>query len=866
MKNRKRFMPKTALHLTVSTIAVVAMCGAPAAMAQDSGAQGAANEDIEEIVTIGTRVKGRTITQTAVPVDIITSDSLRKNGQVETARLLRNLAPSFNYYETTIGDGSDILRPATLRGLGPDQVLILVNGKRRVGFPWIGVGQTVNRGSTGVDLNSIPSSGIGRIEILRDGASSQYGSDAIAGVINIQLRNDVDQTQMQARFGQTYEGDGAQWMLSGNTGFSLGDGGFLNLTFEARDINRTNRADVSGNTGTVVMRIGDTSISDNYNIAANLMLPISESVELYSFGTYATRKGLSGGFFRWPFAQDRSVPQVFPDGFLPLQTTKVEDIGVVGGIRFRFADDWELDTSVNYGRNEFGFGVQNSINASIAAQFRQRNPLATDAEIAANSGPNEGFSGAAELEQLIVGVDLAGAQDIGLPELLHIATGVLFRHEKYTLKEGDFESFSCGDSATALSIPSLFQDLSVPADEFTSFANCGFQGFPGYSSQSAGSVSRDNWAIYLDLETNITDQWLVTGAVRWEDFEGTGDKVTGKFATRFEMIPGFAVRGAVQTGFRAPSLPQVRFTSVTTSAGATGLVQTLLAPNDDPFTQALGIGTLELETSQNYSVGFVWDSDTGFTFTVDAYQINIDNRIVLSGTIDPAQLAGNNDAAIAALEARGIGQGQFFVNAVDTRTRGVDLVATFTTPVARGSLTSTLAISVVDNKVKKVNDVGNISKDIIFNEANVINVEDSAPSTRITATMDYSDDKFGALVRVNYFSKTQSGFFGFANPAFPAFVFVDIFGADPADVRKVKAAALVDLELSYNFTDFIQIAVGADNIFDTKPNKVPKNSISRLISDGLPQPGVFGNFKFPWRGVAYGLNGGFYYFRTLVTF
>ncbi len=853
---------------TASAVAMLAVLGAYAGpvLAQDGEADQAESGAIEEIVTIGTRVKGRTATETPVPVDIITSDYLDRNGQTETARLLRNLAPSFNYYETTIGDGTDILRPATLRGLGPDQVLVLVNGKRRVGFPWIGVGQTVNRGSTGVDFNSIPAAAIKRIEILRDGASAQYGSDAIAGVINIVLRDDVDVTRIQGRWGQTYEGDGDQWNISANSGFEVGDGGYINLTVQTADLNRTNRADVSGRTGTVIMRIGDTAISDNWTVGGNAMVPLGDSGEFYAFGTIAHREGLSGGFFRHPFQSDRSVPQVFPDGFLPLQTTEVDDAGAVAGLRLKFADTWELDTSVNYGRNKFGFGAKNTINVSIAAQFRQRNPDATDAEIAANSGPNEVFSGAAESQQVVISSDLSGQADIGLPDTLYVATGVQWRHEEYTLIQGDFESFSCGDTAQKINIPSLFQDLSVPPDEYTSFANCGVQGFPGYSSEVAGGISRNNWAIYLDVETNLTPEWLVTGAVRYEDYENTGDKVTGKFSTRYAITPIFAVRGAVQTGFRAPSLAQIRFTSVTTSAGAGGLAQTLLAPNDDPFTQAVGIGKLNIEKSQNYSIGFVWQPLDGASLTVDAYQINLDDRIVLSGTLDAAALAGNQ-AAIDALASRGIDQGQFFVNAVNTRTRGVDIVGSYATDVADGTLNTSVAISIIDNKVKKVKDVGNIAANLIFNRANVINVEDSAPTARATVTFDYTREKFGSLLRLNYYGSTQSGFFAFANPAFPKGFFVGVLGADPADVRKIKRAVLVDWELSYDINEFIQIAAGANNLLNKKPNKLPNNAISRLISDGVFPPNqTFGNFKYPWRGVAYGINGGFYYFRTLIRF
>jgi len=850
--------------------------GSGVALAQDRDAP----KNVDEIVTIGTRVAGRTATETTAPIDIINTESINRFGQTETARLIQQLAPSFNFGNNTISDGSDISRPATLRGLGPDQVLVLINGKRNVGSAWVNIGESVGRGSAGVDLNSIPAASIARIEILRDGASSQYGSDAIAGVINIVLKDQAEGTQVIAEYGQTYQGDGDTYTVSINQGFKIGDGGFINLTGERRDRNFTNRANQSNRTlagvnagipavptaGKTIFRIGDSDAL-NWQFMGNAMVPLGEDFEFYAFGKYMDRTGESTGFYRHPFTADRAVPQVFPNGFLPLQTTEVIEQSAVAGIRWDITDDWHMDASVNFGSNKFSFGAKNSINASIAAEFLDANPGATNAQIAANAGPTQVFSGALRVDQVIFDVDFNGQVDLGLPHPLYVATGFEQREETYRITQGDPASYQCGTNDSLTPHPSVVDPAQT--------ANCGIQAFPGYSPTSAGKIDRDNIALYLDLETNILDNLLVSGAVRWENYSDVGDHFSGKVGTRYEFVDGFAMRGTFSKGFRAASLQQQGFTSVVTQGGASGLTQTLIANLNDPFSKALGIKKLDFETSTNFSLGFVWNSVPGLTVTVDAFHIKINNRIAFSQALGVGELTALGlTSAVTSLTSRGIGQGAVFFNAIDTRTRGIDIVASYDHDLGPGNLTTTLAVALNETAVKNKHAPAGIDPDVFFNRVSKTFVEDIQPNKRATLTLDYAWQNLSSLVRVNYYGATSNGFFTaediFGCPRDVACGPVTPFGLDPAGDTKVDSAFLVDLEFSLHVNEHLSVSLGANNVFDKKPDSLPNNSVIRWITDGAafggPPNTSFGNVKYPLRGVPYGINGGFYYFRTTLNF
>ena len=425
--------------------------------------QSFAQEDrvLEEVITIGTRVEGRTATQAAVPIDIIQADELAKGGFTELGQSLQSLAPSFNFSRTQISDGGDLFRPATLRGLQPDQTLVLINGKRRHSQAIFQPANTVGGGASGTDMNAIPLTALRAVEVLRDGAAAQYGSDAIAGVINLQLKDTTDETTGFIQYGEMGDGDGETVTAGINTGFELGsEGGFVNFSLEYRDFEETNRA----NPGWFQGDAGGDFSTFFYNAA----LPIGDGGELYSFGGYSERSALGSGFRRAADSAAQNVPQVYPDGFLPNIANEAEDISFAIGYRKEFSEEWDFDVSYVYGENEYEFDSENTINASIAGEYLQKNPGASDADIAANSGPSGGFSGGRGFEQSTFNLDLHGSIDVG-GEPLYIAIGAEYRDETATSEAGVFASYSCGSQVTA-SVPSVIDPEQL--------AGCGFQPFP----------------------------------------------------------------------------------------------------------------------------------------------------------------------------------------------------------------------------------------------------------------------------------------------------------------------------------------------------------------------------------------------------
>lgn len=847
-----------------ATAASVFALIADGAMAQTQAADEEDNNigEIEEIVTIGSRVAGRTRVETMVPVDVISFDQVNRTGFSELGAALQAVAPSFNFSRTQISDESDVFRPATLRGLGPDQVLVLVNGKRRHQRSQLSLSGTVGEGATGVDFNAIPVAALKRVDILRDGAAAQYGSDAIAGVINLTLNDSVDSINLSARAGQTYEGDGESFQISANGGFSLGERGFVNLTAEYRNSDETNRADISPFFGERVFQVGDPD-ADAVLLFANSGFQLSDNVELYAFGGYSQNDAIGAGFFRFPFQDARAVTPLFPDGFLPRNVMESEDISVAGGIRGDFdlaGAPWTFDLSANYGKNDFTLGVRNAPNVSIASAFLQNNPGATLEEIAANAGPTESPARALEYDQLTLNADFTGEIRNLLPDSLYVAAGFQYRDEGFEQIPGPLESFSCGGSAENAFIPSLNDQLDP--DGSVDAATCGFQAFPGFRPETARDIGRDSYSIYLDAETNLTPWWRVGVAARLEDVSQVNEEVIWKVSSRVEASETLAFRGNISTGFRAPSLQQIGFSNVTTTASADGLAEILLAPVGSEFPSIFGIDNLDAEKSDNFSVGMVWQPLSNLTVTVDAFLIEIDNRIILGNPLRAGDL-GDFPEAIQFLEDNQVGQANFFSNAVNSETRGLDIVIDHSMPVGAGSLKSTLAINLNKTDVEQIEAPEGIDPRLLFPEPSQRFVEDGQPHVRINTTFDYEQGPLGALLRLNYFGKTETTFFtagglGFPPPAISGLGLADL------DVLSPGRAVLVDLEFSYRFMENVQLAVGANNITDEKPNKVADNAALRFITEG--RPGVFGNLKFPLRGTAFGMNGGFYYARLNVSF
>lgn len=820
-------------------------------------ASGVADEDrgerIEEIVTVGTRVSGRTVTDSTVPVDVITLEAIRDNGYTEFGPMLQALAPSFNFSRTQISDGSDIFRPATLRGLGPDQILVLVNGKRRHQRSLLSLTGTVGEGATGTDFNAIPTAAIGRVEILRDGAAAQYGSDAIAGVINVSLKDSVDEFYVSSQVGQAFEGDGESFRITANGGVAVGETGKLNVTAEWRDSAITNRADISPFFGDRRFQIGEPD-AEAFLAFYNFTAPINEHVELYSFGGYSDNDATGAGFYRFPTQAERAVPQAFPEGFLPRDVNESEDISAAVGLRGNIAEGWSYDTSVVYGKNDYDLRVRNAPNVSIAADFFANNPDATAAEIAANVGPTEGFSGSLEFEQLTANADLFGEIDDILPDTLYAAVGFEYRDENFRITPGQLESFSCGLSPENRFIPSIV-DPAVGA-------TCGFQAFPGFRPEAATRSGRDSYAVYLDLETNPLPWWTLGFATRYEDFSKVGDKITWKVSSRAEVTDQFALRGAISTGFRAPSLQQLSFTTVTTTASSDGLAEVLLAPIGSEFPGFFGIENLDIETSDNFSAGLVWQPRDDLTITIDAFLIQIDDRIVLGNPLRAGDLAALPEAAQFLIDNQ-IGQANFFSNAVNTETRGIDIVINHDRPFAGGVLNATLAMNLNRTEIQKLNAPQGVDPDLLFPEPSRRFLERGQPRVRVNGTLDYDRGPWHGLVRANYFGKTITSFFSAPGLGFPPGA-IDFLGLDPSPTIRPGSAVLVDIEAGFDITPWMRLSVGANNLLDEKPNKLSDNSPLRFISSD--PSGEFGNIKFPLRGTAFGQTGGFYYARIDLNF
>ena len=599
-----------------------------------------------EEITVGSRAPG-VEAQLAVPVDIITSAELKATGLSETAQIIQAVAPSFNFPRPTITDGTDTVRPATLRGLGPDQVLVLINGKRRHTSSLVHVNGSIGRGSTGVDLNAIPPSAIERVEILRDGAAAQYGSDAIAGVINVVLKSGRTTKDLAYKIGGTSEGDGELNELSGNYGFNLFGGG-VNVSAEYRDRNRTNRAGPDPRPqGTDPgvdppaqpnHRWGDGDTNDTMVFAnGEFPLNVAQNRSLYLFGGVSRRLGNSAGFFR--LAGDaRNWKTIYPQGFLPQIEPDVVDGSVAGGVRGA-ASGWAYDASLEWGHNSFDFHVTNSLNASLGP--------------AVPPNQTEFYAGSFVFDQWVANLDLTRPVTFGPIRHANVAFGAEWRRENYQIIAGEENSYIDGGFRNQLG------GLAAP----------GAQVFPGFRPSNEVDESRDSFAGYVDLEGDLTG-WLRVGvAGRTEHYSDFGNTSNGKLTARLEPVPRVVVRGAVSTGFRAPSLQQSWLSSVSTTflnlGGGLQPFEDGTFPVESPVAQVLGARPLEAETSLNVSGGFALEPVDGMEISIDAYRIDIDDRIVFSGNFTGGRIT-NLLAPFGATGAR------FFTNAIDTRTNGLD--------------------------------------------------------------------------------------------------------------------------------------------------------------------------------------------------
>ncbi|MBT1063259.1 TonB-dependent receptor [Bowmanella sp. Y26] len=824
--------------------------------AQEQGA-----EQVEKIAIVGSRVSGRSAEELPVPVDILDAEALQNTGQTEVGRMLQAVAPSFNFSSSSISDGTDALRPATLRGLGPDQTLVLINGKRRHQASLIHINTSVGRGTAGTDMNAIPAAAIKRIEVLRDGAAAQYGSDAIAGVINLVLKDSAEQGSAGLSYGEYSEGDGETINLDLNKGLALGDDGYLNLTFNYRDRGHTNRAGLHGSCqfpgcttladGTLLagdpreltaprdtFRIGDAD-SRQIALTLNTGYQLGEG-ELYAFLTYSTRDNESAAFFRHNANADGNTPLQDGDatiqmGFLPKINSQIDDLSYNLGYKVDFSNQASLDLSYTWGENRIDYETSDSINASYANTLRYEQGMS--AEEIRSSIPREADAYGLELSLQTLNLDYTKEFDD-----FSLALGAEVREDGYKILPGEEYAYRDYDTVNGVSIYSGLSGGLGSED-----ASGGIQGFPGIAPASSVDETRNVMSFYVDVETDLSENLRVTGALRYDDYDGFGHTTNYKLAANWFVTDNLSLRGAVSSGFRAPSMQQLYFNNIGTqfvvnSQGVLVSQEVGTFRNDSNLAQAIGIPELTEEKSQNWSVGAIVKLFDEISVTLDYYAIDIDDRIVISNRLGK----GLSSTLDAALDASGAGAGQFFLNGADTETRGLDIVSTWNTDLAGGDLDLTLAANFTDTDVVRLftpqgSGLETVSVEQVFSEQDISIIEEWQPDSRISLSGLYRQDNWDMTLAFNRYGE---------------------YTVTDGGTQTYGAEVLTDVRLRYHLSDDFSISLGANNLFDVTPDENQiGNSRGGTIVDGqgnvvVSSPGIF---KYSRRSAPFGFNGAYYY-------
>lgn len=772
----------------------------------------------EVIVVTGTRAPDRSRLETASPVDVLTADVLNEQGSTELAEALSNVVPSINFPRPAVSDGTDHIRPAVLRGLAPDQTLVLVNSKRRHQSALVNINNTFGRGSSAVDFNAIPVSAIETVEVLRDGASAQYGSDAIAGVVNIRLREARSGGNASVTYGQyntdvepartNYSrSDGQTVTAAAWLGLPLSEEGFLTLSAEYRDRDPTSRGDLDPRVGFVNSRYGDSQVEDG-TFYVNAGRPLSGTWSMYAWAGYQMRDGSAAATPRLGTSANNDTA-IYPNGYLPIITSDIKDYSGAFGFKGQLLG-WSADTSVVYGKNEFDFGVENSLNATIP-------------------GSQSTFdSGGLEYDQVVFNFGLSRGFDWGFAGPANVAVGVEARRENYAINAGEPNSYIQG--------PVTMNANGVPSP--------GAQGFPGFSPANAVDQDRDAESVYIDIESQITEKFLASVALRGENYSDFGSNGTSKLSARYDFTESFALRATGSNGFRAPSLQQAFLTNTTTTFLGGQQVNVGLFPPTSAVAQTLGASQLDAEKSVNFSVGAVYH-EGAFEATVDAYQIEIDDRIVLSENLNGTP----RPDITALLQPFGVGAARFFLNGVDTRTRGVDTVLKYSFALA-GKLDLIASSNINSTKVTKLPTTGVLSAltppPTLFSGVNRTAFEDGTPSNKTTLVADW-------------ITPTEFGLFGvslkgtrFGKVVDPGTV-ASADGTIAVQRYTMGEKTLLDLELRAKVGAHFSAAIGADNVLDTYPDPVPaafnNNGLlgfSRYAPFGFNGRFLYGRFGWNW--------------------
>lgn len=788
----------------------IILCGSLFVSAQEKNkaSDSLSTQGIDEVTVTGSRNKKRTAIDTPVPVDVIDVKQISQaTGQVDVNQLLQFAAPSFNSNKQSGSDGADAVDPATLRGLGPDQTLVLLNGKRYHQSSLVNLFGTKGRGNSGTDMNTIPLDAIKRIEVLRDGASAQYGSDAIAGVINVILNDRKQGFEAKAFYGlnlfrSPHGGnavvsdknlDGLTLDVSGNYGTKIGrNGGFLNVTGEVVSKGYAIRNANPELYTAPRQRFGDAK-SNNYYIFYNAEIPVSAKTDLYSFGGFSYRNTDAYAWTRDAEA-DGNVPSIYPNGFNPIENTEIKDFTFNNGLKFKLAN-WDLDVFNAFGSNQFMYNINNTVNATLGANSK----TSFDA-------------GGHSLLQNTTGFNASKPFDV--LEGLNIALGAEFRYEQFKIIKGEEQSYSAYDINGNIVTASTPQNLLVINPLSGNVRPAGSQGFPGYSS--AVDQGRNNFAAYLDTELDVTKNWMISAAGRFENYNDFGSTINGKFSTRYKITKGFAFRGSVSTGFRAPSLVQKFYGLNFTNFQGGQLVTIQLASNDSALAKAVGIPQLKQEKSVNGSAGFTFNSNK-FTATVDGYYVKVKDRIVLTGNFDQS-----DDKIGQILIDNQIDQAQFFTNAIDTKTLGLDIILTYSENIGSGKLTSSFAANFNDMEITSVNTTPELKgkEDVYLSPREKAFILASAPKNKFNLSLNYKIHKFNTNLQLVRFDKVT---------------LIGYNGAD--DFQKYGAKVTTDLSFGYDFSKNFNWTIGAKNIFNRYPNlQVPAVSDGNTESGGIFDP------------------------------
>jgi iron complex outermembrane receptor protein len=794
-------------------------------------------KELQPVAVVGSRSQTvRTNTQTAAPVDVFSVKELQMTGQIEPTQMINFVAPSFNSSRQTISDGTDHIDPATLRGLGPDQVLVLVNGRRRHNTALMNVNGTIGRGSVGTDLNAIPASAIERIEVLRDGASSQYGSDAIAGVINIVLKKDKKKTGLNLHAGQQYAGDGTTYGLSYNKGMRLGKKGFFDVFADMRLRDATNRSgdftgtvyyNIPGNATQQVrdslirldnqvinergfsrkknMLIGNSAV-DNYSVMVNGGIPISSRANMTFTAGTNYREGSAAGFYRYPKQTSQVIADLYPDGFLPFINSTIRDNNAAIGFDWVGKKGWNWDASSSYGSNSFRFVIDKTNNASQYAL--------------GENAPTKFIAGKLRFAQSVTNVnfskDLAKAVNL---KTFNLAFGGELRTDNYQIAAGEPGSYLNFDPASGRA--------------------GGAQVFPGFQPANAVDQTRYVTAGYVDLESDVNDNFLFNVAGRYENYSDFGGNFAGKASVRYKFSDAFSVRSTVSNGFRAPSMHQRYFSAISTvfvnTTGGLVPLQQGTFRNGSPVANAFGIPSLEAETSMSYSVGVTSKPAKNVTITVDAYQIDIKDRIVLTGSFVKSNplvntiLSGYPD----------INSAIFFTNAIDTRTRGLDIVMNSTHKLGKGNLDITFA-----GNLNKTEVVGNIKSSpvlaadptlangVLFNMEERGRIERGQPRDKFTLNFNYKINNWNLMLRNTRFGRVATIF----------------NGTDRTRDEFYSPKVVTDASIAYKPIHWMTVTLGANNITDVYPD--PQRN---------PANNGEGRFVYSRGATQFGFNGGYYY-------